>query len=121
MGHLGRHYGHELHVGFERHGGHVGDAAGDVLDIDARLGLDPARRLQAVARGVLVARRRGEQASEHPDRVNGERVGARKIPEPDGGDEQQRPNQVGDGAGEAYYPRATNRGTAMASHLRQRE
>jgi hypothetical protein len=30
-----------------------------VLDIDARLGLDPAGRLQAAARGVLVAARRG--------------------------------------------------------------
>ena len=59
IGHFGRHDGHELDVAFERQGGHVDDAAGDVLDIDARLGLDPAGRLQSAARGILVAGRRG--------------------------------------------------------------
>ena len=42
IGHFGRNYGHELDVGFERQGGHVDDAAGDVLDVHARLGFDPA-------------------------------------------------------------------------------
>jgi len=43
-------------------------------------------------RHVHVLDRLGEQATEHSDRVNGEREGARKRPEPDGGDEQQCPD-----------------------------
>jgi hypothetical protein len=55
IGHFGRHHSHELDVGFERQVGHVDDAARHVLDSEARLGLDPAGRLQPAARGVLVA------------------------------------------------------------------
>jgi hypothetical protein len=44
-----------------------------------------------------------EQAAEHPDRMDGECESARKGAEPDGGHEQQRPDQVRDGTGESDH------------------
>ncbi len=59
IGHLGRHHGHEEDVRLGREARHIGDAAGDFLDVYPGLGLDPAGGLQAADRGVLVAGRRG--------------------------------------------------------------
>ena len=43
----------------------------------------------------------GKQPAEHPDRMHAERQAARKRAEPDCGDEEQRPDQVGNGARKA--------------------
>ena len=72
-------------------------------------------------RHVHMLDRLGKQATEHADRVNAEGEGARKWPKSDGGDEQQRPNQVRNGAGEADHAARGVVEVARRRHVHGRE
>src|SRR5207302_5632134 len=57
IGHLVGHDRHEQHIRLGRQFGHIEDALRDIAHIDARLGLDSARGLQAAAGGGWLASR----------------------------------------------------------------
>ncbi len=80
------------------------DARHDALGEDLHAAC-AGERQRLDRRHVHMLDRLGEEPAEHADRVDGKRKAARKRPEPDRRDEEQRPDQLGTERVKAMMPR----------------